>query len=459
MAALPTQVTFRDLYDAFPEASNEDQNRVIPQVYLGSFGWTHFQVILDKTKPHGFRIYCADKSRLEAAEDYTHAALKLPPIDRTPANDNAKPDAVLPKLPLVEACTLHGKPIPERLWLAPGMIPDRTVTLLSGTGGIGKGQIALQLMAAMAIGDDWLGKEVLGGPCIYFGAEDELDELHRRLARIMATTGRELAELDECWLIPIADADATLAAPDRLFRQLSPTPLFKSLLAEAGRIRPKLVILDAAADVFGGDEIKRSEVRRFVQMLRTAAMSLDCAILLISHPSLEGIKTGTGLSGSTAWHNSVRSRLYLEAIDETRCMLSVKKSNYAQKDTEINLRWQDGVLLLDDGSDRSDPIVTSIVNGKVDKLFLELLAVFSKQNRNLCTATGTSFAPKIMATHPKARGHNAKALAEAMQRLLDAERIENLEYGPPSHRRSKLVLAVPAEANQEDKAAPWYDQD
>jgi hypothetical protein len=35
-------------------------------------------------------------------------------------------------------------------------------------------------------------------------------------------------------------------------------------------------------------------------------------VLLTGHPSLTGINTGTGTSGSTAWNASVRSRLYFD---------------------------------------------------------------------------------------------------------------------------------------------------
>jgi RecA-family ATPase len=55
--------------------------------------------------------------------------------------------------------------------------------------------------------------------------------------------------------------------------------------------------------VFGGDEINRSQVRKFVSMLRGLAIEYDCAVLLLSHPSLTGPNSGTGTSGSTAWNN------------------------------------------------------------------------------------------------------------------------------------------------------------
>jgi hypothetical protein len=36
------------------------------------------------------------------------------------------------------------------------------------------------------------------------------------------------------------------------------------------------------------------------------------APVLIAHPSLTGMNTGSGLFGSTDWHNGPRARLYFE---------------------------------------------------------------------------------------------------------------------------------------------------
>jgi len=46
-----------------------------------------------------------------------------------------------------------------------------------------------------------------------------------------------------------------------------------------------------------------------VAMLRGLAFKADCAILLLAHPSVAGMSSGSGLSGWTSWDNSVRSRL------------------------------------------------------------------------------------------------------------------------------------------------------
>jgi RecA-family ATPase len=61
----------------------------------------------------------------------------------------------------------------------------------------------------------------------------------------------------------------------------------------------------------------------------------ETAVLLLAHPSASAMASGDGGGFSTAWNNSVRSRLYLrrpksedaEAIADRR-VLEVRKANY-----------------------------------------------------------------------------------------------------------------------------------
>jgi RecA-family ATPase len=189
--------------------------------------------------------------------------------------------------------------------------------------------------------------------------------------------------------------------------------------------------------VFGGDEINRSQVRKFVSMLRALAMDIDCAVLLLSHPSLTGLNSGTGTSGSTAWNNSVRSRLYLEITSPDTRVLKVVKANHGRVGETIAIRWNDGVYELDNGP---DPVVETLVNSTVDKLFLELLSIFTAQGQNVGIVTGTTYAPAKMAKHPKAKGYSKDKLAASMQRLLDGGCIKVVTEGSPSRQRSRLVV-------------------
>ena len=65
-------------------------------------------------------------------------------------------------------------------------------------------------------------------------------------------------------------------------------------------------------------------------------------MLLIAHPSRAGIETGSGESGSTAWHNATRSRMFLRNADPGRDgpferVLESRKANYSSAFDSIGL--------------------------------------------------------------------------------------------------------------------------
>ena len=112
-----------------------------------------------------------------------------------------------------------------------------------------------------------------------------------------------------------------------------------------------LVILDTAADMFGGNENERRTVNTFIKTyLGSIVINYNATVILLAHPSLSGLSSGSGLSGSTAWENSVRARAYLarEADSDDIRILSRKKSNYSDisGDSDIKLIWENGVLVI-----------------------------------------------------------------------------------------------------------------
>src|SRR6185436_8386954 len=93
--------------------------------------------------------------------------------------------------------------------------------------------------------------------------------------------------------------------------RIVPTPLYAKLLERAKDVQPICTVIDNVADVFGGSEIDRSQVRQFVALMRQIAIASNGYVIMSSHPSLAGIASKTRLSGSTQWHNSVRARAYM----------------------------------------------------------------------------------------------------------------------------------------------------
>jgi RecA-family ATPase len=188
------------------------------------------------------------------------------------------------------------------------------VALLTGDGGVGKTLIALELAVCLQLqNQQWLRSDVLAhGPAMVVCCEDDEDEFQRRTTAILAHRGGSIADIEQnLHLVSLVDRPDRLLAVGDKRDVLVPTPLYKELREWACDVKPELLVIDNAADVYGGDEINRTQVNHFVAMLRALARDADTAVLLNAHPSLQGIATGRGTSGSTQWHNSVRQRMYM----------------------------------------------------------------------------------------------------------------------------------------------------
>jgi RecA-family ATPase len=345
----------------------------------------------------------------------------------------------------------HGKPVPDAVWHVPGLIPAHTVTLLGGDGATGKSLLAQQLAASTALGKPWIGIEEIGpGSAIYFSAEDDEDELHRRFARIAQAYDASLADFGALHIIPLAGEDAVLAGPNGRSNVIETTELWKQLERAVGDIRPSLIVLDTLADLFSGDENQRAQARQFIGLLRGLAIRHQTTPVVLAHPSLSGMASGSGSSGNTGWSNSVRSRLYLERIfvsdpgektklaepDETLRELSVKKANYASKGQPIRMKWVDGVFARQAGAHGLD---SGDRDMRAELAFMSLLRWHEQHGINVSPKPSASYAPTVFARHSDADGVTKRAFARAMERLLSSSKIRIETVGPASRQTTRLT--------------------
>lgn len=237
-----------------------------------------------------------------------------------------------------------------REWIIDGRIPFREVTLFSGEGGKGKSLLALQLSVSVCCEMDWLGLSVgRQGGVLYVGAEDEANEIHRRLIDITKSYGVELRDLNGLRVLPVSDIDASLITEPNTYAPIQPTAFYHSVLREIEQHRPALVVLDTLADLYPANENDRAKVRRFINLIKRWAREFNCAVVLLSHPSRAGINTGSGDSGSTAWHGSVRSRIYMTGDKDGR-QITFKKNQYGSDDEGmIRMKWVAGCFVRTEG--------------------------------------------------------------------------------------------------------------
>lgn len=242
---------------------------------------------------------------------------------------------------------------PVRRFIVGGMVPDGEVTLLTGEGGVGKTLLAQQLATCASQGLPFLGRPTIQSKVMLFLCEDSEDELQLRQRDINLTMGLDMADLSP--VLRIASRkfmDNLLSIWDRNSSSMKRTAVWNTLRDDTLAWGTKLTVVDTIADTFGGDEISRPQVRQFVQAcLGKLAQETGGAVLALGHPSKAGQAVGgDGTSGSTAWHASVRSRLYLQhaAKDKTGPFrrLQSMKANYGAGGDVFMLRWLRGAFDL-----------------------------------------------------------------------------------------------------------------
>ena len=323
---------------------------------------------------------------------------------------------------------------PRREWLVHEWMPIGQPTLLYGDGGTGKSLLALQLCASVALNIPWLGLSVKGGRSIYFTAEDDEAELHRRLEKICKSLDVNVSELNNMEIASMVGMEALFVNNDAATNVLKPTPLLSHIETKIQHEKPAIVVFDTLADIFVGDENQRSLARQFIGMMRTLAYDNNCAILLLAHPSKAGMHEKTGTSGSTGWSNSARSRIYLTRSNPDNPnlrQLENMKNNYAQIGRTLQLNWQSGCFVVEDQNSK----FMNLGQNAVDEIFLKILDDLTMKEIPLNAHSGSNYAPTKFAKHPLANGITKKAFKLSMDRLLEKGKIKSVKEQRSSYIR------------------------
>jgi RecA-family ATPase len=332
-------------------------------------------------------------------------------------------------------------------WVADQRIPRGDATTLHGDGAAGKTDSALQLAeVCVRRAPYWFGHEVAGGPAVILSAEEPERELRRRIwlhGKRDGFSPQELADL-HLWF-PDDVAGAVFATPDRT-GIMHPTPLFRSIEAAIPDIAPVLVIVDNVAATFTGNQNDRVMVRSYVNLWRSIARQPSRpAVLLLDHPSLSGLTSGTGRGGNMDWRNAVRSALYLRTPDDKAeadrgiRILETVKSNYAAPGKPVRLQWSDGGLTLEHARSSLHRLAK---DAECEDTFLRLLDERSAQGRHVSDKNGKNYAPAVFAEMGGSGGFTAKAFAQAMNRLFEARQIVLRPQRRDGHTRNVLDRAA-----------------
>lgn len=322
------------------------------------------------------------------------------------------------------------------------ILPRKHLTLFGAHGGSGKTTLALVLAAHVACGEPWADLETHSGRVLFVSFEDDEDLILWRLQNIAHQYALPLETIRDALTV----LDATEAQPmmgefsEYGIKRALPSQDGKHIHAFITKEQFDLVIIDNASDAYDADEISRRSTRQFIRWLAKSVQGHGGAVLLLAHIDKASAKfgsNGNSYSGSTAWHNTARSRLAL-VNDE----LHQEKLNVGKKlEQPIPLVWRDpGVPVPSERSSAS--MAQTMIDATNDKAVLGAMHAAIEAGDTIPTArTGPATAWHILRSYPELpetmRDKSGKrAFDESLTRLQRAGEITR-ETFTDRHRNSR----------------------
>lgn len=355
---------------------------------------------------------------------------EIDPMWGTPRERHPKDHAADP-IPLIDPAAWQGQAVPAREWAWADYIPHRQATYLTGPGSAGKSLLGQQLCTSTALGLPFMGKDTRQAVSLYLTCEDDPDELHRRQDAICAAMGVPLSALaGKLYLASLTGATGNALVTFALDGTPVIAESYHALAQTARTMRAGFVTLDNVAHLFGGNENIRHHVAVFVGMLNNLAAEIDGSVLFLGHPN----KAGQDFSGSTAWENQVRSRLFMEVpkdkegntLDPDARVLVRGKANYARNDERLEFRWHKWAFVRDEDlpPDIRAELSEVIKANAENEAFMRCLAVATASKRAVSHNHGVNYAPAVFAKMTEGKRLSRAAYERAFERLLHLGQIE-----------------------------------
>jgi hypothetical protein len=189
-------------------------------------------------------------------------------------------------------------PVPKRIKLDPNWqssqypprrfawfpyLPARCVSLLIGEGAVGKSTFLVAMLAHIAAGMSYLGRQTLQGRVVYIAAEDDEQEVMRRLQNVaqgMKMTPFQRAALTSNFeFYPVAGAELNLIRSN--YGLIGQTPLVDALAQDIGEAL--VVAIDPVSRVHGCEENSNTVGTKLVQAGEAIAQKTGAAVIFAHH--------------------------------------------------------------------------------------------------------------------------------------------------------------------------------
>lgn len=334
-------------------------------------------------------------------------------------------------LNILDPSSWAGAETPVRLWKVKDYIPDGQATLLTGKGAAGKSLVSQLQATCIAMGLPFLGLEVEQTNAIYITCEDDQDELQRRQVAICEQLGIALESLSgKLFLLSLQGELNNELATFSQDGRMSVAPRFEQIKTACLDNNIGFGVLDNTAHLFTGNENDRHQVASFINLCNRLAIAISGAVVIVGHPN----KAGDSYSGSTAWENQVRSRLFMEIpanedgeiADPDLRVMRREKVNYAQRGGELRFMWFKGSFVLPEAVPAvAADIAASSADARDNHLFLTCLKERNRQHRAVSEQRASrTYAPKEFEKMAESKGIGRARLEAAMDRLFRLSAIE-----------------------------------
>jgi len=196
-------------------------------------------------------------------------------------------------------------------------LPTNCVSLLIGEGAVGKSTALLAMLAHVAAGLPYLGRHTLQGRVVYVAAEDDEQEVLRRLQTavkgLQLTAVQQSAITSNFEFYAVAGTDLTLLWSDRgVIRQ---TAMVESLAVDIGEAR--VIAIDPVSRIHGCEENSNTVATKLVQAGEVIAHRTGAAVLLAHHTgkaaAREELDDAYAARGGSGFADAARSVLRLIA--------------------------------------------------------------------------------------------------------------------------------------------------
>lgn len=219
-------------------------------------------------------------------------------------------DEVTDTLPVdvTDFCDEWDEPLVEPVAVIDGIVGADEKMMLSGPSKAGKSFALLELCAAIAEGDTWMGRRCKQGHILYINLELKRESRIRRLKEVYRARGYSAKNASNIHSLDLRGHSAPLAQ------------LTSKIIRQAAKYQCVAIIIDPIYKVMDGDENNAESVAKFCNQLDALSQALDCSIVYCHHYSKgqQGQKASMDrASGSGVFARDVDALIAMTELDIT----------------------------------------------------------------------------------------------------------------------------------------------